>query len=107
MPRPRICVTIVDNNLEAIKEIEPLIDLFEVRLDLIGPDWQELVKFIKKPWIACNRSREEGGKRRRDEVTRIEELLWAAEAGASIVDIEYRTKDLADIVTLIKPKLNA
>ncbi len=104
MKKPRICVTIVENNLEAIKEIEPLIDLFEVRLDLVGPDWPELVKFIKKPWIACNRSPEEGGKGNPNEVSRVEELLWAAEAGACIVDIEYRTKNLADIVPLIKPK---
>jgi 3-dehydroquinate dehydratase I len=104
MKKPRICVTIVENNLEAITEIEPLIDLFEVRLDLIGQDWPELVKFIRKPWIACNRSPEEGGKGSPDEVSRIEELLWAAEAGACIVDIEYRTKNLADTIALIKSK---
>ena len=39
MKKPRICVTIVDNNLEAIKEIEPEIDLFEVRS---GPDRPKL-----------------------------------------------------------------
>lgn len=104
MPKPRICATIVQNNLEAVKEIESQVDLFEVRLDLIGPDWPELIKFIKKPWIACNRSPEEGGKGNPNEVSRVEELLWAAEAGACIADIEYTTKNLADIVTLIKSK---
>jgi 3-dehydroquinate dehydratase I len=104
MKRPRICVTIVENNLESIKEMEPLIDLFEVRLDLVGPDWPDLVKFIRKPWIACNRSPEEGGKGDSNQVSRVEELLWAAEAGAGILDIEYRTQNLADVVALIKPK---
>jgi 3-dehydroquinate dehydratase I len=104
MKKPRICVTIVNNNLEAIKEIEPEVSLFEVRLDLVGPGWPELVKYLRKPWIACNRSPEEGGKGDPDEVKRIEELLWAAEAGAVIVDIEYRTKNLADIVSLIKAR---
>jgi 3-dehydroquinate dehydratase I len=104
MKKPRICTTIVENNPEAVKKIEPEVDLFEVRLDLVGPDWIDLVKLIRKPWIACNRSPEEGGRADSNEVKRIEDLLWAAEAGASIVDIEYRTKDLADIVLMIKAR---
>jgi 3-dehydroquinate dehydratase I len=104
MKRPRICVTLVENNLEAIKEVEPLIDLFEVRLDLVGSGWPELVKLIKKPWIACNRSPDEGGRGNPNQVSRIEELMWATEAGADIVDIEYRTENLAEVISLIKPK---
>jgi 3-dehydroquinate dehydratase-1 len=104
MKKPRICVSVVEGNIEAVKEIEHEVDLFEVRLDLIGPDWTELVKYIKKPWIACNRSPEEGGQGNSDRVKRIEELLWAAEAGACIVDIEYRTAALNEIVPLIKAK---
>jgi 3-dehydroquinate dehydratase-1 len=104
MKKPRICVTITENNLEAVKEIEPEVDLFEVRLDLIGVEWPELVKFLKKPWIACNRSPREGGLGNPDEVKRVEELLWAAETGADIVDIEYSTQDLAEIVPLIKSR---
>jgi 3-dehydroquinate dehydratase type I len=104
MKKPRICVTLVENNLETVKEIEPLIDLFELRLDLIGPEWPELAKFIQKPWIACNRSPEEGGKGSSNEISRVEELMWAAEAGACIVDIEYRINNLTEVVALIKPK---
>jgi 3-dehydroquinate dehydratase-1 len=104
MKKPRICVTLVENNLGTVKELEPLIDLFELRLDLIGPEWTELAKFIKKPWIACNRSLEEGGKGNPNDVSRIEELLCAAEAGACIVDIEYRTKNLKDVIATIKSK---
>ena len=73
-------------------------------LDLIGPNWPELVKFLRKPWIACNRSPEEGGQGNPDRVKRVEELLWAAEAGACIVDIEYRTPKLAEVVPLIKSR---
>jgi 3-dehydroquinate dehydratase I len=104
MKKPQICASIIDRDLEAVKEIEWLVDLFEVRMDLIGPDWPEMVKYIKKPWIACNRSEEEGGAAGPDEVKRIDELVWAAEAGACYVDIEYRTKNLADILPLIKAR---
>ena len=62
-----------------------------------------MVKELKKPWIACNRIRDEGGQGG-PEIQRIEELLWAAEAGACIVDIEYRTENLREIVPLIKSR---
>lgn len=104
MKKPRICVSIVDADIEAIKGIEHEIDLFEVRLDLIGPQWPELVRFIKKPWIACNRSPLEGGRGNPDQVKRIEELLWAAEAGACIVDLEYLTPGLKEIIPLVKSR---
>jgi 3-dehydroquinate dehydratase-1 len=104
MKNPRICVSIVENNLDLVKEIEPDVDLFEMRLDLIGPEWTDLVKFVKKPWIACNRSQEEGGKGDADDLKRIEELLRAAEAGAGIVDIEFQSRNLKEIVLLIKAK---
>lgn len=102
MKKPRICVSIVENNIMAVKTIEPLVDLFEVRIDLIGEGWAELVKNIDKPWIACNRSSSEGGKASLDEVKRVEELIWGANNGACYVDIEYRTENLKDIVPLIK-----
>lgn len=104
MNKPKICVSIINNDIEAIKEIEPLVDLFEVRLDLVGENWPELIKYLKRPWIACSRRPEEGGKGSPDDVKREEELLWAAEAGASIVDIEYGTKNIKDFIPLIKPR---
>jgi len=42
MKRPRICTVIVNNDLEAVKKVKSLVDLFEVRIDLIGDSWQEL-----------------------------------------------------------------
>ncbi|GAF81039.1 unnamed protein product, partial [marine sediment metagenome] len=104
MKRPRICVVIVDNDLKAVKQVEPLIDLFEIRIDLIGDGWQELVKQLKKPWIACNRHPDEGGKGEKIEARRIEGLLKAIELGADIVDIELRTRNLEEVIPLIKKR---
>ncbi|MBA7712930.1 3-dehydroquinate dehydratase [subsurface metagenome] len=104
MKRPRICASIVSNDLQAVKGVEPLVDLFEVRIDLIGDDWRELVKQLKKPWIACNRSVDEGGSWRGSESKRREELLSAVEMGASIIDVELVTGNLKEIVQLIKKK---
>jgi 3-dehydroquinate dehydratase type I len=78
--------------------------LFEVRIDLIGDDWRELVKQLEKPWIACNRSADEGGSWRGSESKRREELLSAIEMGASIIDVELVTGNLKEIVQLIKKK---
>lgn len=104
MKKPRICAVIVNSDLKAVEEVEPFVDLFEVRIDLIGNDWQELVKQLKKPWIACNRSADEGGKGAKDDVRRIEELLRATELGADIVDIELRTRNLEEVIPIIKKK---
>ena len=102
MKRHRICACIVNNDLEAVKEVEPLVDLFEVRIDFIGDGWRELVKPLKKPWIACSRRVDEGGRWRGDEVGRVEELLKAIELGADIIDLEFRTRDLRQTMELVK-----
>jgi 3-dehydroquinate dehydratase-1 len=104
MKRPRICAVIVGKDQEAIKKIEPLIELFEVRIDLIGDGWAELAKQLTKPWIACNRRADEGGRWEKDEDKRIDELLKATELGADMIDIELRTTNLAEIILLIKQR---
>jgi 3-dehydroquinate dehydratase type I len=104
MKRPRICAVIVSNDLEAVRGVEPVVELFEVRIDLIGDSWRELVKQLKKPWIACNRSAEEGGSWQGSEAKRIEELITAIGLGASIVDIELRTEKLEEAVNLVKER---
>ncbi len=81
-----------------------MVDLFEVRIDLIGDEWPELVKQFKKPWIACNRIADEGGKWSGNEARRVEKLLQATELGADMVDIELRTKNLGKIVPAIKKR---
>lgn len=104
MRKSRICAVIVNNDSKAVKEVEPLVDLFEMRIDLIGDGWQSLVKQLKKPWIACNRSADEGGQWQGNEARRVERLLQAIELGADIVDIELRTKNLDKIIQLIKKR---
>jgi len=102
--RPRICASIVAADLAAVSKVESLVDLFEVRLDLIGSGWRKVAGALKKPWIACNRRVEEGGKWRGSESDRVKELLSALEFGASIVDIELRTPGFKKIVKEIKGK---
>ncbi len=104
MNKPRICAVIVNNDLQAVNEVKPFADLFEVRIDLIGDGWQELAKQLDHPWIACNRSADEGGKWQGSEARRVEELLQAIELGADIIDIELRTRNLAKIVPFIKKR---
>ncbi|MBI2287910.1 MAG: type I 3-dehydroquinate dehydratase, partial [Chloroflexi bacterium] len=87
MKKPRICAAIVSNDPKDARQVAPLVDLFEVRIDLIGDGWQELASQLGKPWIACNRSANEGGRWSGKEDERIEQLLQAVELGASIIDI--------------------
>ena len=104
MEKPRICVVIVNKDLEAIKSVENLVDLFEVRIDLIGDGWQEVAKQLKKPWMATNRSTSQGGKWEGDEDTRVAELLKSLELGPDLVDIEIQTENLEQIVEVIKQR---
>lgn len=104
MKRPKICAVLVTEDSEAIKAAEPLVELFEVRIDLIGDDWQQVARQLKRPWIACNRRAAEGGSWRGNEAERIEELVKATELGASIVDIELETENLTEAITVIKKK---
>lgn len=104
MKRPRICASIVNNDIAAVKGVEPLVELFEVRIDLIGEGWRELAGELRKPWIACNRSVDEGGRWQGSEARRREELLGAVELGASIVDVDLVTGNLKEIVRQIKKK---
>jgi len=102
MNRPRICAAIVNDNLEAVKAIEPMVDLLEVRIDLIGDGWQEIAGQLEKPWIACNRCADEGGNWAGSEAARVEELLKAVGLGAAIIDIELSTEKLGEIIPAIK-----
>ena len=101
MNKPRICTVIVNDDLEAIKAVEPISDLFEVRIDLIGHGWHEMVGRLKKPWIACNRIAGEGGSWHGREAERIAELLRAVELGADVIDLELGTESLEEIARKI------
>ena len=102
MRPPRICASITNTDIRAVRKVEPLVDLFEVRIDLIGDDWEKVAGQLTKPWIACNRSASEGGGWEGNEARRIERLLRAMDLGAEMVDVELRTKNLANIVKLVK-----
>jgi 3-dehydroquinate dehydratase-1 len=104
MKRPRICAAVTDSDIKAMKPVEPMADLFELRIDMIGDAWTEMAREMKKPWIACNRSAEQGGKCKDSEPRRIEKLLRAMDLGASIVDIELSAKNLENIVPAIKKR---
>lgn len=104
MDTPRICAVITNADLDSIKKIEPLTDLFEVRIDMIGKPWRDVARVLRKPWIATNRLKAEGGMWEGSEESRRSELLRALNAGASIVDIELAAPDLDEIVPVIKKK---
>jgi len=102
--KPRICAAITDKDITAIREAEPFVELFEVRIDLIGEGWQDLAKELKKPWIACVRSQNEGGNWQAGDTEKIGELMDAVELGAEIVDIELRTHNLKRALPPIKKR---
>lgn len=105
MSRPRICTVIVDkDDVRAALAVESLVDLFEVRIDMIGDGWEEVARRLTKPWLATNRVASEGGKWSGDEDSRIKELLTALELGAELVDIELQTAGVEQIVRIIKRK---
>ncbi|MFC1892437.1 type I 3-dehydroquinate dehydratase [Chloroflexota bacterium] len=101
MNRPRICAVIVNSDLALVKQAEEFADLFELRIDLVGEGWPELVTYLNRPWIACNRAAVEGGQWDRSEVERVHELLKAVELGVQIVDLELGTEGLATITPRI------
>jgi 3-dehydroquinate dehydratase type I len=78
--------------------------LFEIRIDMIGDSWQELIPRLNKPWIACNRIAAEGGNWTGNENQRLDVLLGASELGAYAIDIELQTTGLASIVPLVKKR---
>lgn len=104
MNKPVICAVIVNGDLAAAKGVESYVDLFEVRIDLIGAGWRELVGRLGKPWIACKRSVGEGGSWKGSEAERIEELLAAVELGAEMIDIELAAGNVEETVRMIKKK---
>jgi 3-dehydroquinate dehydratase type I len=71
---------------------------------MIGPGWREVVRNLRKPWLACNRRSEEGGKWWGGEEERITELLEAAALGAAVVDIELATPGVEDVVAGLKDR---
>jgi 3-dehydroquinate dehydratase-1 len=60
MKRPHICGVVTCHDEEAIVQAAPLVDMFELRLDMMGREWPQTARLITKPWIATNRPAAEG-----------------------------------------------
>ncbi|RLE61054.1 MAG: type I 3-dehydroquinate dehydratase [Thermoprotei archaeon] len=99
----KVCAVITRKDEETI-ELANEADLVELRIDLIGSRWKEIVDDIRRPWIACNRRRQEGGSWRGDEESRLKELLEATELGADFIDIELFSPNLNDFINRVKEK---
>ena len=104
MTKPKVCASIVAADITPVKLVEPIVDMFEVRIDMIGESWIDIARKLKKPWIATNRMVEEGGKWQGNEARRIEQLLRAVELGATIVDVECNAKNVDNIISFIKKR---
>ncbi|MBN1369308.1 MAG: type I 3-dehydroquinate dehydratase [Dehalococcoidaceae bacterium] len=102
MNKPRICTVITTADSGILREVAGISDLYELRLDLIGKDWQRLLLLIDKPWIATCRSAREGGKWNGSEQERSHELIKACRAGACMADIELTSPILEKLVHEIK-----
>lgn len=98
---PKICVPVISES-QVLTPVEPLVDLFEIRIDLIGKGWRNVAARLNKPWIACNRRVEEGGVWDGSEDKRTKELLDALALGANYIDIELGTSAVEKVIKEVK-----
>ncbi len=101
---PEICAVITGNDAGSVAALELAVDLFELRLDLIGKGWRDVVAAVRKPWIAACRPAAEGGKWKGSEAKRLAELDSAVELGARYVDIELTAPGVAEAAAGFKGK---
>ena len=101
MRKPKLCAVLTNGNVENIR-VANNADLIEIRMDIIGSSWPDLAGMLKKPWIACNRLKSEGGFWDGTERKRVKELLKAIPLGASFIDIELNSPHASEIVELVK-----
>lgn len=104
MKNPAICGSIVSEDLDLVERSTAYVDLFEVRIDLVGPAWPQVAKGLRRPWIACNRKAQEGGYWLGDERSRVEELYKAVDMNAAFVDVELATHNVDQVIARVKPR---
>jgi 3-dehydroquinate dehydratase I len=104
MNKPKICAVITDGKIDSLAEIERIVDMFELRIDLVGDRWQEVTSKLHKPWIAANRTWQDGGKWTGSEEARMNELMTAVNLGAYMVDIELQCNLVKELALKIKGK---
>jgi len=97
--KPLICLSLTS---PSDLKLANLADLVEIRIDLIGDVWKDLVEKLDKPWIACNRPVWEGGAWKAGEQGRIRELFKAAELGAEMIDLEISSIWVEELVEEFK-----
>ncbi len=102
MHKPRICTVVTGGNADLIRRAEPISDLFELRMDLVGEGWQDMVPHLHKPWIATMRDTLHAGKFTGSEKQRTSQLMRAVELGAGMVDIELDCPSLEVTIKSIK-----
>lgn len=79
--------------LIAIKEVNRLADLIELRADYLrGAKLALLLENQQKPFIVTNRSKEEGGQYKGKERKRLSVLQEAIDLGADYIDVELATE---------------
>lgn len=79
--------------LIAIKEVNRLADLIELRADYLrGAKLALLLENRQKPFIVTNRSKEEGGQYKGEERKRLSVLQEAIDLGADYIDVELATE---------------
>jgi 3-dehydroquinate dehydratase type I len=93
----RLCIPIVETTmgkaLIAIKEVNRLADLIELRADYLrGAKLALLLENRQKPFIVTHRSKEEGGKYKGEERKRLSFLQEAIDLGADYIDVELATE---------------
>lgn len=93
-----ICGVITSPDLKLVARAEGLVSRYEVRIDLIGTDWQKIARKLTKPWIATNRPVRQGGSSQASERKRLAELYRAVELGADVIDLELGTPELETII---------
>jgi 3-dehydroquinate dehydratase I len=99
MPSPDICGCIVSvDDLALALEVREQLALYEVRIDLIGPEWPRVAAALRRPWIACYRIAAQGGRYDGDEGARLDVLRRAVGLGAAMVDIELTAPDAGAFV---------
>jgi 3-dehydroquinate dehydratase I len=104
MDKPRICAVVVGPDIVAARSAEKYVDFFEIRIDLVGDTWKDIAIKLNRPWIACNRRSADGGKWRGDETSRLNELVKAAQLGASFVDVELDSIDPEETISKISKR---
>lgn len=92
----KICLPVVERTMEealrTIAKANQLADFIELRLDYLRKfDLEQLLKAGKKPLIVTNRRREEGGRYKGEEKSRVGILRQAAHLGADFVDLEMES----------------